>query len=786
MSKRIPLILFFASLAGVLIWIGHVLQFSVFMLYDDEGYILITLRDFGRHGSLYDQVYSQYGPAFYLFYDTLRHLLGFEWTNTTGRWITLANWSGTAGLCAWLVWRASKSWPLAAFVLTTVFTSLWIMVREPMHPGSTITLWVAGTAWLGWECIRAGRTTWFAVVIGLAGAFLSLTKINVGVFLILSGGFWLLLGSEAGRTVRGRMLLAGAGLILPALLMQALIHEAWVQMFALVGGLAVAGAVLGAAPAARPLAPGRSAWAWFIGTGLGFTAVVVGLLATRGTSPIEFWHGVFMAPLKHPAIYAAPVKWRPETLWVSLGCTMLVVIAKLRPDDRLITLLIAWTKVLATALFSLTLLPQMADILGFLGLCYGLPLAALFAWPLQHDEAGTAGRQARAWLALLMVFQALHAYPVAGSQVNWGTFLWIPLLGLGLHEAMGVLLAARHPRLSSAIRGAVFALLLTLTGYMLWTFVQISRFARDTSAPLGVPGAENIGLPAHYSSALGVLTENARAHGDILISLPGSYSLNLWSGVDTPTLTNATHWFSLFTPEQQEAMIRRMDASPRSIFIVQHNILADLIGHGFHPKGPLLAYLRASFRRAFSIDGYTFWIRNARSIAPLSTGTLQPAKAGDAGPMELTLTLDRHPGLVDRVELRTVIGQPLCAAVLNTSNTAVTITPLNLDNTPAGGPRNGVWPLPLSKISRLTLIFPNNPTLAQVSPNILEAVLIDAAGKRLASARILPLNGLDLPPEARPAEDLLNASAPPAAGSLQTETESATAPSPQTPDVKVR
>lgn len=784
MSKRIPLILFFASLASVLIWFGHVLQFSVFMLYDDEGYILITLRDFGRHGSLYDQVYSQYGPAFYLFYDTLRQLLGFEWTNTTGRWVTLVNWSGTAGLCAWLVWRASKSWPLAAFVLTTVFTSLWIMVREPMHPGSTVTLWVAGTAWLGWECIRAGRTTWFAVVIGFAGAFLALTKINVGVFLILSGGFWLLLGSEVGRPVRGRMLLAGAGLILPALLMQALIHEPWVQTFALVGGLAVAGAVLGAAPAARALPLGKSAWIWFIGTGLVFTIIVVGLLTIRGTSLLEFWHGVFMGPLQHPAIYATSVKWRPETLWISIGCTLLVVTAKLRPDDRLITLLIAWAKVLAAALFSLTLLPQMADVLGFLGLCYGLPLAALFAWPLQNDEAGLAGRQARAWLALLMVFQSLHAYPVAGSQVNWGTFLWIPLLALGLHEALGLLFTAHHPRLSAAIRGTVFTLLLALTGYMLWTFVQVSRFARDTSTLLRVPGAENIGLPAHYSSALGVLTENARVHGDVLISLPGSYSLNLWSGVDTPTLTNATHWFSLLTPEQQEAMIRRMEASPRSIFIVQHNILADLIGHGFRPKGPLLAYLRASFRRAFSIDGYTFWIKNARSIAPLSTGTLQPVKGGPAGRMELTLTLDRHPGMVDRVELRTVMGEPLRAAVLNATNAEATITPLNLDNTAAANARSWIWPLNLDKPSRLTLTFPNNPTLEHVPFTILEAVLIDAAGKRLASARILPLDGLDLPPEARPAEDLLNVSAPPAGGSRQTETESATAPSLQTPDVK--
>jgi hypothetical protein len=63
---------------------------------------------------------------------------------------------------------------------------------------------------------------------------------------------------------------------------------------------------------------------------------------------------------------------------------------------------------------------------------YGVTLAWIFVVPLCADDRGAA---ARAWVALLLVFQFLHAYPVAGSQINWGTCLWVPLLALGLHDA---------------------------------------------------------------------------------------------------------------------------------------------------------------------------------------------------------------------------------------------------------------------------------------------------------------------------------------------------------------
>ena len=78
MSKRAAIGLLIAGFVALLAWAGYELLFNTFMLYDDEGYVLISLKNFAAHGALYDQVYSQYGPFFYLAYDALHRLLGMQ------------------------------------------------------------------------------------------------------------------------------------------------------------------------------------------------------------------------------------------------------------------------------------------------------------------------------------------------------------------------------------------------------------------------------------------------------------------------------------------------------------------------------------------------------------------------------------------------------------------------------------------------------------------------------------------------------------------------------------
>jgi riboflavin transporter FmnP len=122
---------------------------------------------------------------------------------------------------------------LTAFTGVGVFTYLWVMINEPMHPGGLLGLSVALAAWLGAEAIISRRMLVFAAVTGTIGAAVVLTKINVGVFLLLAAFAWLLLHTPmAARWARWALALLFVAL--PFALMHTLFDAAWVRLFALV------------------------------------------------------------------------------------------------------------------------------------------------------------------------------------------------------------------------------------------------------------------------------------------------------------------------------------------------------------------------------------------------------------------------------------------------------------------------------------------------------------------------------------------------------------------------
>ena len=246
MSKRWHILAWLLPLP-VLAWIGHGLLFTSFMLYDDEGYILLSLRSFAEQGALYDKVYSQYGPFFYAVLDALSALLRFEWTNTAGRWFTLFNWCGAAVLCGTLVWRACRLWPAALYTLAGVFSLLWIMLQEPVHPGGLITLLIALAAWLGVESIHSSHNLRLLAGVGAIGAAVALTKINAGAFLVISATLWLLLGLQEHPALRRFRPVAWLCLgiaVLPFALMHGSMDRHWVPTFALLASLSGLSAVL--------------------------------------------------------------------------------------------------------------------------------------------------------------------------------------------------------------------------------------------------------------------------------------------------------------------------------------------------------------------------------------------------------------------------------------------------------------------------------------------------------------------------------------------------------------
>jgi hypothetical protein len=253
----------------------------------------------------------------------------------------------------------------------------------------------------------------------------------------------------------------------------------------------------------------------------------------------------------------------------------------------------------------------------------GAPLAWLFAWPLRNENSVAA--RARLWLAWVFVWQTLHAFPVAGSQVAWGSLLGAPLMIVAMSEAIDVLWSTRP-----AMARAAYVLVL---GAALVPCIALARtgwFYRTVSTPLDLPGARRLSLPPNITQALRALDRNVRLHGDLLFSQPGMFSFNLWSGHPTPTAANVTVWSTLLSEQQQREIQTRLAADPRAVIITQQYMLGLLIAQGFPPRGELNTYVVENFAPAFRIDTYVFWTRRGRTIAPVGTAH-RDALASDSG-----------------------------------------------------------------------------------------------------------------------------------------------------------
>lgn len=656
----------------VLAVIGRWLLFTTFMIYDDEGYVLYSLRNYVAHGDLYARVYSQYGPFFYNLYDTIQRVLPLEYDNVSGRWITLVNWLAAAGAGGLLAWRYSRSTVYTLFTLGMTFFCLWVMKSEPMHPGSLLTALVAIGAVAGAIAIEREKPVAFAVGAALVGVALVLTKINVGVFFLVAAGGWLLVNTAIGKDRKLASWLVALGCAaLPFLLMRSLWEATWVRTFALIVTTSSLGLVLVLHRSRRDEHDVRT-WGWFVGCGAAWTLAIGALTCLRGTGVTDLIHGVILGPLKHPGVYSLPMTWRPASAPLAVGSFAFALWFYTRNTRP------AWVPTLIAALrFGILgwFLLSGQVLMGRFCELYGLPLLWLLVTPLQPGEISARDR-ARIWVAWVLVFQSLHAYPVAGSQVNWGTGLFPAVLAMGVYEAAAYFQAMR-PAWRRWLVPGVGALLLIPLGWITFTVGKTCHARFYESAPLGLHGAEEVRMAEDFTDTLQIITRNLQLHAGTLFSFPGLYSMNIWTGKPTPTLANATHWFTLLSPQEQQAIIDRLEADPKACVIVQRMVVDFLEINGFSTKCALRDYLMREFTPALKLDGYAIWIHKQRTIAPVDIVSIQQIGPGPRLRMEGVVPVGTQP--IGRIELRNYMTEPrvIQDIALPAANMVLTTTPVD-------------------------------------------------------------------------------------------------------------
>ncbi len=580
--------------------------FTGFSNYDDEGYMLIALKSFLHQGSLYDDVFSQYGPFYYEAWGAFFSILGLSVDHDGGRTATLVAWLLATLILGLATWRMTRSILLGLAAQMIVFGSLVTLGHEPMHPGGIICLLLATIVAI--SCFVRERAS--PVAMGLLGGAvmaLILVKINVGGFAFVALALACVVTYPALLARRWLRPLVEIGFVaIPLLLMSSKLGEGWARHYS----VHVAVAALAVVIVLRTRAPGRRSaeelW-WLAGGLLAVAVTICAAIIAAGTSPSGLVEGVLTQPLRQSDAFSIPL-FLPDSdylfdflglaaalgYWYALrrrrgaaGTAWTSTVAVL---SILIGLQLALSVIGKTLFFgSITSLGHEISLLGF-------AWVALIAMPGEPDEGSAF---ARLLLVPLAVLQGLHAYPVAGSQVAWSAFLLIPIGALCVANGvrgLAFVFADRGERYALAAAGAVIAavLMVVLVNVQLRQAWHDARFFRDNWPTFGLPGATELRIEPteaiQYQSIVATIDSNCES----LVMLPGMDSFYFWTQLEPPDGYNATGWPTLFDDAHEQRVVEAVRTEP-GLCLLKNIPMAEAWSGGKIPPGPLVDYLRHGF-----------------------------------------------------------------------------------------------------------------------------------------------------------------------------------------------
>jgi hypothetical protein len=580
--------------------------FNSVATYDDEGYFLVTVRQFLHHGSLYVHTLgTSYGPFYWSFIGLIYRLTDQNPTLVSGRLVVLAFTMLSSGIFAAAVWRVTRNLLFSTLCQVATFCSLILVAgNEPISPGSTIVLLLSILVY-ALASYSVKQRNHLLVIAGMATGALTMTKINIGIFAVAGLAVALVVGNSAYPRWFRSIIGAGA-VLLPFVLMFQRISESGIATFAFLVGLSMLGTCVVMSVDAISLAPRG-----LIAAVSGFGAVVfVSLLwpLLSGTSPGALFTEVFVRPLQQVNILTIlPVV---GIQWFATLITALVVIAVSARRISVDQLLppkspIRYLALSAAALFVLGLGIDTFVRLGVFG-TFGAWLPAIVLLPALALIADVPPR-IRLALRLIVpiaILQVLHAYPVAGSQVEWATVVMFVPCAIALAAGMDGLRMWREA--SRAVRGFAvgsLSVVIALTAGLWPLAVWVNYY--DLSA-LHLPGAQLVRVDPQTGRELRLLTYVVKKNCDTFYSVPGLDSLYIYSGLPPPT-GQLANWPGALTNSQEQEVVSELShlqATGKRVCIVR-----DLNSpyYAWNPGGseanrPIGRFIR-QYQRVISVFG---------------------------------------------------------------------------------------------------------------------------------------------------------------------------------------
>jgi hypothetical protein len=572
--------------------------FGVFPDLDDEGYVMQTVRSFLSGAPLYDQVFSQYGPAFYVWSWIVHRLLAVPLSHDGVRFITLACWFAAALLAGVTTYRATRSPFAAALASALILPHLAPLVSEPGHPEAPLICAVLVTAAVLADSTR-GLSRRQLLGCGALVAFASLAKLNVGAYL----GLGLLLALAAGSPlpVALRVIAVAAVGVVPFLILR--LHVAgfgWTYPLVVGVGIVTTGAVAMRLRGLPWVASRLLLQVAVAGVATGFALLLPALL--RGTTVPALFDAVVVQPLRLGAIFFVPADVPRAATTAAIGSLVAcaIVLTLPRRADAVVRWVIAPLKI-ATP-FVLLVGTSFTSMIGFL--TPFLWVAAVGLDPAAPDHP----RRVRVTLAALAALQTLQAYPVAGTQLALSTTLTVIVAVIAFADGLDVLRAIRRPPPRLLLHGIAVGLVLYSArpafALRLWT----SQYRHGYEFRL--PGTERMRVSREQAARFHWVTATATASCRGLVTVPGMYSLNAWTGIPPPTHANVTVWFRMLPAHDQQRIWSTLDTGPDSCVVVRTSIA--LLWSGMVPLDALEVGTHLRGRSVLATDGdFQILVKNA-------------------------------------------------------------------------------------------------------------------------------------------------------------------------------
>jgi hypothetical protein len=531
---------------------------TVFPPYDDEGYLLLSLKHYLNGGRLYTDTFTQYGPFYYFAQSLFFRVLHFPVTHDGGRIVTLIYWLLSALFAGLFVHRVSKSLLLGGAAGLGCVTVGAFLASEPGHPQQVVLLLWMATGYLALP--RASdRTTLRVFLLGAIAAALLFTKVNVGVFYIAALAHALVCVIKPGRI---RLLGVSLGIFYVVTAPYFLMHS---DFYRGVEGYCLLAILCGASTFAlgsliRSANPHSARILLYAGFGLlGMSLFIVAVGWLQGITLATLIQGIILSPMKHRDVLYRPFVIRMEVVQFAAIITVgLICVWRLRRKTG--------NFVVATGVDAfrcavgigtcLTIIPDLHRFHWFLAF---LPLSFI---PGVKGSISAAELFPRLLLTNLAATEFLVAYPFAGSQVAlaksllllWA-FLCIADGTRGLAEAweQSSRFAEHRFRFEPVVAGLLMIVMAANTA------VRVAL--KDLPPRSTLNGSALLHLAPDREQDYEILSRSIAANCSVLFTMPGMGSFNLWSGVPTPNGSNLTAWMRGLDAERQQQILDRLQSS---------------------------------------------------------------------------------------------------------------------------------------------------------------------------------------------------------------------------------